>query len=130
MRAQKITILTVGGAVWLLLLAFALRPSPNRPFGKYICSPVPKSVRVISFQSNDWLAANPEPVCYLAFAASADDVSTVIRQGGFQSASTNASVPVPAGPAGWLTADQVGPGGRVYTRSHSPATAWSQPELE
>jgi hypothetical protein len=127
MRRQQIIILTVAG-IFLLLLAFALWPTPNRPFAKYVCSPVPKSVRVISFQSNDWLAANPEPVCYLAFTASADDVATVIRQG-FQPTSTNASVPVPSGPDGWLTADQIGPSGRVYSRSHSPAGAGRRLQL-
>lgn len=120
MRREKVIILTVAG-IFLLLLAVALWPAPNRAFAKYICSPVPKSVRVITFQSNDWLAANPEPVCYLAFTASTNDIATVIRQGGFQPTSTNASVPVPPGPAGWVTADQARLGGRVYTRSHLPA---------
>ena len=121
MRTRKIIILTMTGG-FLLLFAFAFWPAPNRPFAKYVCSPVPKSVRVISFESNDWLAANPEPVCYLRFTASADDIATVVRQGGFQLASTNRSVPVPTGgPAGWLPADQIGPNGRVYTRFHRAA---------
>jgi hypothetical protein len=121
MRTLKIITLTVTGGL-LLLLALIFWPAPNRPFAKYVYSPTPRTVRVISFQSNDWLAANPEPVCYLRFTASPDDIATVVRQGGFQPASTNGSVPVPTGgPAGWLPADQIGPSGRVYTRLHRAA---------
>src|SRR5262245_62392156 len=98
-----------GPAALLLLLLFIVWPARTGPFSKYICSPVPRSVQILSFKSNDWLAANPEPVCYLAFTASADDLATVIRQGGFRRTSTNESVPVPPGPAGWVTADQLGP---------------------
>ena len=117
MRTRKIIIFSAALAL-LLLLAFSLWPISNQPFSKYIHSPVPKSVHVVSFQSQDWFGANPEPVCYLAFTASVEDLAAVIQQAGFRPASTNRSVPVPSGPIGWLTADQVGPSGRVYTRSH------------
>ena len=103
-----------------LFLAWVLWPDPNRPFAKYVGSPVPATVRVVSFESNDWLGANPEPVCYLAFTASAGDITDVLRQGGWSPVSTNASVPVPDGPSGWRTADKIGPGGHVYSRSHTP----------
>ncbi|HYG35877.1 MAG TPA: hypothetical protein VEC99_13885 [Clostridia bacterium] len=107
--------------IFLLLLILTLRSGSNQPFAKYIGSPVPKSVRVVFFQSNDWLEANPEPVCYLAFTATAGDIAQVIQQGGFRPTAANDGVPVPSGPPGWVSADQVVPGGRVYSRSHSPA---------
>jgi hypothetical protein len=119
MRKRKVIMLAVAGAC-LLLTAFVLWPAPTRSFVKYVCSPVPKSVRIVYFQSDDWLSANPEPVCYLSFTATANDIATIVQQGGFQPASTNFSVPAPPGPAGWLTADQVGASGRVYSRGHSP----------
>lgn len=120
MSTRKFIVIAVAGGL-VLLVVFSFWPTANKPFAKYLCSPVPKTVRVISFQSNDWLAANPEPVCYLAFTASVDDIATVIRQAGFRPASTNTFVPGPPGPAGWVTADQVGPTGWVYSRSHTPA---------
>jgi hypothetical protein len=122
-RTSKFIGLVVGGGFFLLAV-FLLLPAPNRPFAKYICSPVPKTVRVVSFEGNDWFGANPEPVCYLSFTAGAADVAAVIRMAGFQPASTNIAVPVPSGPEGWVTADQVE---RVYTRNHKPASRLGLP---
>jgi hypothetical protein len=119
-------IVPISAAGFLLLLAFVFWPNPNPPFARHVHSPVPGSVRVVSFQSNDWLAAHPEPVCYLAFTASPDDLGTVIGQGRFQPTSSD-DVPVPPGPAGWVTAREIGPSGRVYRRSHSPSgPSWLQ----
>ena len=96
MRRRIVFILAAGLVV---LLTFVFWPNPNRPFTRHVYSPVPGSVRVVSFQSNDWLAAHPEPVCYLAFTASPDDLGTVIGQGRFQPTSSD-DVPGPSGPAG------------------------------
>jgi hypothetical protein len=122
MRPFKLLVIALAAA-FVLLLAFALRHAS--PFATYVCSPVPASVRVVTFKSNDWLAVNPEPVCYLGFTVSAGDLVKVIQQGNFRPVATNQSAPVPLGPRGWVMADQIGPNGRAYTRSHSPAArAW------
>lgn len=112
-------IFSIGVLVLLILLAWALWPAPRRSFAKYVCSPIPNSVRVTFFQSDDWLGINPEPVSYLIFSASAADVAAVIQQGGFTPASTNTHVPIPSGPPAWLTPDQLQASGRIYTRTHN-----------
>jgi hypothetical protein len=38
-----------------------LSPRPGRLVGKYVAAPVPASVRVVHFQSDDWLRVHPEP---------------------------------------------------------------------
>ena len=62
---------------------------------------------------------SPEPVCYLAFTASPEDIASIIYKAQFQRVS-NVWIPVPTGPDGWRSADQLGQGGRVYGRTHAP----------
>ncbi len=102
-----------------LLIAYLTQPDGNPPFARFICSPVPPSVRVHLVQNNDWLGVNPEPVCYLGFTASPEDMASVIATARFERV-TNGSIPVPAGPNGWRPADQLGPGARGYSRVHAP----------
>src|SRR5947209_2850083 len=119
-RRRVITPAIVVGL--FLLVACLVWPVRNDPFARFICSPVPPTVRVVLFKNNDWFRMNPEPVCYLAFTASARDIADIVRNAQFQPVSHD-SIPVPPGPSGWRSADQLGPDGRVYVRVHTPATA-------
>lgn len=101
----------------MVLLVLTLWPR-SYPFAKLVVSPAPASVQVTFFQSNDWLALNPEPVCYLAFTASTTDLAEVISQGGFRAAATNAYVPVAAPTGIWKSFDACGLGRRLFTRNH------------
>jgi hypothetical protein len=100
----------------VVLLVVAVWPH-NQPFSKLVLSPVPASVRVNFYQSGDWLGLNPEPVYYLAFTASTDDMAQVIAEGNFNEVATNAYVPT-AGPLGWRAFEDCGMGRRLFTRNH------------
>src|SRR5262245_47860174 len=100
MARRRIILATITCGIVMLVVVFWPQ---NHPFSKLVLTPVPASVRVTFYQSNDWLGLNPEPVSYLAFTASVTDLAQVISQGGFSEAATNAYVPV-AGPTGiWKT---------------------------
>src|SRR5947207_109363 len=124
MRTRRIVIPAMVGAL-ALLVVYLSWPDRNAPFARFICSPVPPSVRILLLQNNDWLGMNPEPVCYLAFTASPEDIATIVNNAQFQRVSKD-SLPVPSGPDGWRSADQLGPDGRVYGRTHAPRSPGSR----
>ena len=117
MRTRRVIIPAILACL-VFLVANLAKPNRNGPFAKYICSPVPPSVRVVIFQNRDFLSIDPEPVCHLSFTASPQDMADIVRKGRFQSFTD--WVPGGPGPAGWRSADQLGPTGRVYSRAHSP----------
>src|SRR6266536_5016146 len=116
MRTQRAVVPAIVAGLFLACLA---RPHRNDPFGNFIVTPVPPNVRVVLFKDNDWFRMNPEPVCYLAFTASPEHMASIINNAHFQRVSKD-SIPVPSGPDGWRSADQLGPDGRVYGRTHAP----------
>src|SRR2546422_7966729 len=103
MRIRRVAMLAIVGGLSILAV-YLVWPDQNDPFARFICSPVPRTVRVVLFKNNDWFRMDPEPVCYLAFTASPHDMADVIRKSRFQIV-TNDSIPVPSGPAGWRPAD-------------------------
>ena len=76
---QKVGL--VLGAVWLLivLLTYVTNPVGKRAFGKYVHSPVPKSVDNIVFEGSDWFGINPEPICYFRFSAKREDMERIAQ---------------------------------------------------
>jgi hypothetical protein len=122
MRARRIIVVAlVPGIVLLLLLAIVSPPAPNGQFRKYVSPRTPSSLKVVAFKSDDWFGVKPEPVCFLTFSASQQDLAKVILEGVFRAVGANDAVPVlHDGPAGWMAIDQIGPNGRAYMRSHTP----------
>ena len=114
MARRRIILVMI--ACGMVLLVLALWPH-HYPFSKLVMSPAPASVRVTFYQSSDWLGLNQEPVCYLAFTASTDDMAQVIARAGFNEAATNAYVPT-SGPPGWTAFEDCGLGRRLFTRNH------------
>lgn len=112
MRHQRtaIFILVVLGA----LIAFWFWPNRTRLVAKYVTSPVPSSIRVVRFEGNELLLdLLPEPVCYLLFNGTREDIASLVDRSGFQPADrSNGALP---GPAWWH------PTGRKYFRVHRPS---------
>src|SRR5882672_8941209 len=83
---RKITVIgVVAVALWLagLWVVCEVFPSPRRAFGKYVCSPVPRSVHDITFQGND-LPVAFECQCFFRFSGSSNDLHRVIEARGLQ----------------------------------------------
>ena len=120
MRKRALILTTFGVGFVIVVIGLLLRKQEG-PFARFVCAPVPGSVRVTAIQNNAWVFAS-EPTCYLAFTADSADVQAVVRQGQFQACQNWDGFPVPSGPLGWRAADQIGTNGNFYRRSHEPKT--------
>src|SRR6266567_2597274 len=124
MRTRRVAVPAIVGSL-LLLVTHLVWPHRNDPVARFICSPVPPSVHVVLFKNRDWFRMSPEPVCYLASSASPEDIASIIYKAQFQRVSQDL-IPVPSGPDGWRSANQLGPDGRVYGRTHAPSKPGSR----
>ena len=120
MRRRRI-ISAIFSAGFIVVVICLLGRKRDGPFATFVCAPAPDGVNVTIFQ-NDAGLLRPEPVCYLAFTGDSANMETVVRRGQFQTCSDKGGFPVPSGPQGWRTADQVGTNASFYRRSHEPKT--------
>ncbi len=116
MVRQRIILAVITGGILLLILAFW---SDQHSFSKFVVSPAPGTVRVTLYENNDVAGLNPEPVCYLAFTASTNDMAQIISQGRFTEVTTNSYVPS-SGPSAsaWTSFENCSAGRRLFTRAH------------
>ena len=71
-------------------------------FGKFVMRPVPASVRTVEVDSNDWpFRLNPEPVVYIRFQASAEDVARIVAHRQWAESRVDRSWLEGRGPAWW-----------------------------
>jgi len=112
--------LVIACAVALILVLMVSRSRSTRPVAAYFGDPVPDSVRVVGYQSNDWFGVHPEPVAFLRFTGSKNDIDDMITRAGFEMG-RSWNGPSPGGPEWWESPHKLGWKAKFYSRKHPPS---------
>ena len=111
-RARLLSVAVLAGALAAGFLLISQRSS-NRAFVKHFSIAPPPGLRVQHYENSDWLGIDPEPVSFLRFSASPEELTKITAEAGF--AFTTNGAPSPSGPAWWLRPES---GAKLYHRAN------------
>lgn len=121
-RPNKTAITCLGIAVLLLLIGFLAKPPSSLAFRKYVVSPVPKTIRTIRFEGNDYCGLMFQAQCFFYFSGSRSDVLKVAEDKGFKAVEFGNIFAHPNEPS-WFTSP-IGTNGRFYARRPPRYQSW------
>ena len=104
------------GLVLVLFVVFSLWRTGKREFEYFVFAPMPRSVGNIRFEDGDWLRMNPEPVVFIRFTASTNDIQMMLAARGFKKEGSHFGQNGPV----WWDVSRLGPGTRIFVRQHRP----------